>query len=79
MVRRAFATLLLLLPCAGCTTLTAGQCLHANWYETGYLAGASGKPPSEALKLQNACVQYGIVPDRQAFASGWVVGAGAAR
>ena len=71
-----------LIPClyplllAGCTTLSPGACLHADWYETGYLVGASGKPVSEALKFQNACVHYGIVPDREAFAEGWVAGSG---
>lgn len=56
---------------SGCTTLSAGDCLHANWYETGQLAGEVGKPISEVLQLQNACVHYGIVPDREAFAAGW--------
>lgn len=56
----------------GCTTLSAGNCLHADWYQTGRLAGESGEPISEVLQFQNACVHYGVVPDREAFARGWV-------
>lgn len=56
---------------SGCSTLSAGDCLHANWYQTGQLAGEHGRPISEVLQLQNACVHYGVVPDREAFARGW--------
>lgn len=60
---------------AGCTTMSAAECLHANWYETGYQAGRNGHPPGQALKYQSACVHYGILPDREAFANGWAAGA----
>lgn len=75
---RALLVVLLSLSFTGCTGLSAGQCLHADWYATGYLAGSSGKPPTESLKLQSSCVHYGIVPDRKAFADGWSAGASAA-
>jgi len=68
---------LLLLPLlGGCTTLSAGDCLHADWYETGYLSATAGRPPSDALRFQNACAHYGIVPSRRDFAEGWTAGAG---
>ena len=76
MVRNVLLVCLSAVLFSGCTTLSPGECLYADWYETGYLAGATGRPASEALKFQNACVHYGIVPDHEAFAEGWVAGSG---
>ncbi len=79
-MRRCLLAFLLLLPLLdGCTTLSAGDCLYADWYETGYLSAANGRPPSDALKFQSACAHYGVVPNRQAFAEGWIAGASASR
>jgi hypothetical protein len=74
-MRRLVLPLLLLPLLGGCTTLSAGDCLHADWYETGYLAAAAGRPPSDALRFQNACALYGIAPSRRDFAEGWTAGA----
>lgn len=74
-VMRFHISSLLLLIClfctSGCTTMTALQCLNADWYVDGRTAAARGLPASEVLSQQNACVQHGVVPDRRAFARGW--------
>jgi len=66
-----FLLLVCLLGTSGCTTMSALQCLEADWYAHGQLAAASGPPASEVLSQQNACVQHGVVPDRRAFVRGW--------
>ena len=56
---------------SGCTSMSALECLDADWHERGYTAQLQGLPLSEVLVQQNACVQHGVVPDRRAFATGW--------
>ncbi len=51
--------------------MSAQECFNANWYERGAEAGRAGAPISTVLADQNACVHYGVVPDRGAFAEGW--------
>ncbi|MEJ2088158.1 MAG: DUF2799 domain-containing protein [Gammaproteobacteria bacterium] len=74
-MRKLFLISLICTLPGGCTTMSAANCLHADWYETGYQAGVNGHPPERALEYQSACVHYGIVPDREAFANGWAAGA----
>ena len=56
---------------SGCSSMSAMECLDADWYERGQVAALQGLPVSEVLVQQNSCVQHGVVPDRRAFADGW--------
>lgn len=69
---------LVLAGATGCSTMTAGQCLNASWYDQGYAAGLSGLPASDLIQQQNACVHYGVSPNHRAYATGWQEGRAAA-
>ena len=56
---------------SGCASLSESQCVAGDWQTVGYTDGAAGKPSSQLLKHQNACVKHGVVPDRNGYLAGW--------
>ena len=56
---------------SGCGTLSESQCLASDWQTVGHRDGLDGLQSSQLLKHQNDCVKHGIVPNRQAYLTGW--------
>ncbi len=61
--------------CRGGPTVTENQCYAGDWETLGYRDGAQGLRSSQLLQHQDACVPYGVVPDREAYMAGWNAGA----
>jgi hypothetical protein len=57
----------------GCrsASVSQSQCLAGDWETVGYRDGANGYRSTELLEHQNACVKYGVIPDRAAYMAGW--------
>lgn len=66
--------LLILFGLLGCATLSEDECRSSNWYELGLKNGKEGKP---LLNRHNeACQEYGIVPDTVKYDKGFRDGIG---
>ena len=69
------STMLLLLgACSSNPSVSEFQCKAGDWESVGYRDGASGMRNTEILAHQEACGEYGIVPDRSLYISGWEAG-----
>ena len=70
------ACLLALLTTAGCAnrSLSAHQCQAGDWQTVGYRDALNGRNQGYLLEHQNACGRHEIVPDAQAYRSGWAEG-----
>ena len=55
---------------SGCSTLSKGECLEADWYEIGAKDGASGKPRSRLNDHRESCAEYDVFPDREQYYMG---------
>jgi len=69
--------LLLILPAAllsGCATLSETECRQADWEALGEADGALGYPPERIEEHREACAEYGVLPDREAYARGRLAG-----
>lgn len=64
------ATVLLAWGVSACATLSEGECRTANWYELGRLDGANGQPRSRLNNHAEACGEYGIIPNPEAYFEG---------
>jgi len=56
---------------AGCASLSKTDCENANWRAIGYKHGQQGIHHRELEKFSTGCSEYDIVPDREAYLSGW--------
>lgn len=61
--------------CGGGATVSEHQCVAGDWQTLGYRDGANGQRNTSLLAHQNACGEYGIVPDRAGYMLGWEQGA----
>ena len=61
--------------CASGGSVSENQCIAGDWQTMGYRDGAAGYRSSRLLKHQDACVEHGIVPDRNGYMLGWEQGA----
>ncbi len=57
--------------CAGQPSVSENQCRAGDWETLGYRDGSQGQTTSRLLSHQEACGEYGIVPDRVAYMAGW--------
>lgn len=62
------ASLILLLH--GCATLSEDECLAADWWVIGHKDGSEGEPFAILAEHHEACAEYGVKPDRIAYAEG---------
>ena len=60
----------------GCATLSRDDCLMGDWYEVGVQDGAAGYAPDRLAQHREACAEYRIRPDREAYQAGWDDGIG---
>lgn len=59
---------------SGCATLSREECLMSDWYELGARDGAAGYSPERLAEHRQACAEYRIRPDREAYRAGWEEG-----
>ncbi len=55
---------------SGCGSLSEKECHNANWHMIGYEDGAAGRPAARLGEHREACSEYGITPDLQAYRRG---------
>lgn len=51
--------------------MSENQCIAGDWETIGYFDGAHGYRSSRLLAHQDACVEFGMVPDRDTYLTGW--------
>ena len=77
MYRNALIALLTLsvgLYISGCATLNKDECRTADWRAIGYEDGSRGYHPSRIGQHREACAEYGVRPDMDAYRSGHAEG-----
>ena len=66
-----FCCLLLAVSIAGgCATMSESECINADWREVGRNDGLEGKRQTQLARHYDACVRYGITPDRDEYMAG---------
>lgn len=58
----------------GCATLSEDECLAADWWIIGYKDGSEGETFAILAEHQEACAEYGVTPDRNAYMEGYQSG-----
>ncbi len=61
--------------CAGKPSMSEHQCAAGDWQTVGYRDGVNGQRSTALLTHQDACMEYGIAPDRNSYMLGWEEGA----
>ena len=69
-----FSTMIAIAGCGGGATVSRNQCIASDWQTLGYRDGVNGLRSSQLLKHQDACVEHGIIPDREGYMAGWNTG-----
>jgi len=64
-----------LITLTGCATMTAEQCVAADWRTIGYQDAMEGRTASHLEHHIDACSDYGIAADEAAYATGHANGA----
>ena len=62
--------LLAVLIAGGCATMSESECINADWREVGRNDGLEGKRQTQLARHYDACIRYGITPDRDEYMSG---------
>ncbi len=60
-----------LVGCASKPTVSEYQCLAGDWQSIGFRDGANGIANTHILAHQEACGEFGIVPEREGYLAGW--------
>ena len=55
---------------SGCATMTADECLYADWRAIGYEDGAEGQALAYLSNHRQACAEVGVTPDFNAYRGG---------
>ncbi len=55
---------------SGCASLSEEECHSADWHLIGYEDGAAGRTAARLGEHREACSDYGITPDLQAYRRG---------
>lgn len=71
MIRPILIGLIGLATVAGCSSLSRNQCIAGDWETVGYRDGLGGVASTRLLEHHEACVSHGVVPDRNAYLTGW--------
>lgn len=69
-----FVMALVSLACANNASVSESQCAAGDWQTIGYRDGAVGTRSTRLLAHQDACVQHGVIPDRDEYMLGWKQG-----
>lgn len=62
--------LAIILPFAGCASVSREDCLVTDWYETGRLDGMNGLARTTFQNRAKPCLKYGVAVDRPAYYQG---------
>ncbi len=62
---------LITMGCASNPSVSEHQCRAGDWQTIGYRDGTAGLAKTRILVHQEACGEFGIVPDRSAYMAGW--------
>ncbi|MDE0488317.1 MAG: DUF2799 domain-containing protein [Gammaproteobacteria bacterium] len=54
----------------GCATMSESECINADWREVGRNDGLEGKRQTQLARHYDACIKYGITPDRDEYMAG---------
>ena len=65
---RLWCALLALALCGGRAVMSESECVNADWGEVGRNDGLEGKRAEELVRYQDACLQYGVTPNGDAYA-----------
>jgi hypothetical protein len=55
---------------AGCSSMSANECMATDWRTVGYEDGASGYSGDRVGKYRKACGKHGITPDLERYQAG---------
>jgi hypothetical protein len=69
-----FALALLLLTGCSSTTLTKDECRTVDWRMVGYEDGVAGRPADQIGLHRQACAEYGVTPNLDAYLAGRTAG-----
>jgi hypothetical protein len=62
--------LLIMFVLGGCATMNEKECLNADWRAVGFEDGVNGAKLSRVGQHREACAEYGVKPDLDAYKSG---------
>ena len=62
---------LVFLACGKNVSVTKNQCTAGDWQTLGYRDAAVGYRITRLLAHQDACVEFGVIPDREKYMLGW--------
>lgn len=71
---RRVSVLVLLLGLQGCATLSEGECVQGDWYGIGEFDARSGHTPDRLGAHRQACAEYGIGVEPEAYRAGYAQG-----
>ncbi len=57
--------------CVSAPPLSRSECKYADWYSIGFRDATMGRPRSGISYYVNACMQYGVHPDKDSYMRGW--------
>ncbi len=67
---RIIGLLLAVSTAGGCATMSESECINADWREIGRNDGLEGRRQEQLARHYDACVKYGITPDRDQYMEG---------
>lgn len=70
------AVALLLASCGTTPSVSEFQCKAGDWQTIGYRDGSQGYDSTRLLAHQEACGEFGVVPNRDTYLAGWRSGIG---
>jgi len=68
--RRIAGLLLAASIAGGCATMSESECINADWREVGRNDGLEGKRQTQLARHYDACIKYGITPNRDEYMAG---------
>ena len=54
----------------GCATMSESECLNADWRQVGHNDGLEGRRQTQLARHYDACIRFGITPDRDQYMEG---------
>ncbi len=63
-------SLLFVVVLSACATLSENQCKQGDWYDIGVRDGSGGYGGDRLNKHSEACQEYGVAPNREAYEKG---------
>ena len=67
---RVLYSLILLIPLTACASLSEDECRAGDWATIGFEDGAQGRDAAFIGEHREACAEYGIAPDLNAWLAG---------